>query len=39
MVRIQTRSEQEPGWAKAVDVYIRNPAGRPSLLVGIERGQ
>ncbi len=37
MVRIRTRSESEPGWARAVDVYVRMRGERPSLLVGIER--
>jgi hypothetical protein len=35
MVRIRTRSEDEPKWRKAVDVYLRNRDGRS--VVGIER--
>ena len=35
MVRIRTRSREEPNWGKAVDVYLRNENGRS--VVGIER--
>lgn len=35
MVRIRTRSEKEPNWTKAVEVYLRNSNGRS--VVGIEQ--
>jgi hypothetical protein len=35
MVRIRTRSPEEAGWLKAVEVYVRT--GAPSEVVGIDR--
>ncbi|MEE9264314.1 MAG: hypothetical protein V3V11_07655, partial [Vicinamibacteria bacterium] len=35
MVRIRTRSEDEPNWGKAVEVFLRKDGGRS--VVGIQR--
>jgi hypothetical protein len=38
MVRIRTRSSQEPAWSKAVEVYVRlGKRAEGSTIVGIER--